>query len=52
MCIFMSVPGALLDEGLLLDLKIRRVLGKELRNYESQAVVIEDNGMQLARVNS
>ncbi|VDP23573.1 unnamed protein product [Heligmosomoides polygyrus] len=42
--------GALLDEGLLLDLKIRRVLGKELRNYESQAVVIEDNGMQLARI--
>ncbi|KAK6045816.1 hypothetical protein COOONC_16679 [Cooperia oncophora] len=45
-----SKIGALLDEGLFLDVKARVVLGKELRNYESQAIVIEDNGLELARV--
>uniref|UniRef100_A0A7I4YQZ0 ATP synthase mitochondrial F1 complex assembly factor 1 n=1 Tax=Haemonchus contortus TaxID=6289 RepID=A0A7I4YQZ0_HAECO len=42
--------AALLDEGLLLDVKARVVLGKELRNYESQAIVVEDNGLELARI--
>ncbi|KAK6031343.1 transcription initiation factor TFIID subunit [Ostertagia ostertagi] len=45
-----SKIGALLDEGLFLDVKARTVLGKELRNYESQAIVLEDNGLELARV--
>ncbi|KAK6039421.1 hypothetical protein COOONC_23074 [Cooperia oncophora] len=45
-----SKIGALLDEGLFLDVKARVVLGKELRNYESQAIVIEDNGLELARI--
>ncbi|PIO70115.1 hypothetical protein TELCIR_08039 [Teladorsagia circumcincta] len=45
-----SKIGALLDEGLFLDVKARTVMGKELRNYESQAIVIEDNGLELARI--
>ncbi|KAK5964195.1 hypothetical protein GCK32_012311, partial [Trichostrongylus colubriformis] len=42
--------GALLDEGLFMDVKARVVLGKELRNYESQAIVFEDDGLELARI--
>ncbi|KAJ1369063.1 hypothetical protein KIN20_030445 [Parelaphostrongylus tenuis] len=41
---------ALLCDDLMLDAKNRSVLGKELRNYESQAVVFEDNGLELARI--
>lgn len=41
---------ALLCDDLMLDVKTRSVLGKELRNYESQAVVFEDNGLELARI--
>ncbi|VDM73506.1 unnamed protein product [Strongylus vulgaris] len=42
--------GALLDEGLLLDVKARKVMGKELRNYETQAIVFEDKGLEVARI--
>ncbi|KHJ82985.1 hypothetical protein OESDEN_17320, partial [Oesophagostomum dentatum] len=41
--------GALLDEGLLLDVKARKLMGKELRNYEMQAIVFEDKGLEVAR---
>ncbi|VDL79171.1 unnamed protein product [Nippostrongylus brasiliensis] len=42
--------AALLDEELCLSLKARQVMGKELRNYESKAIVIEDDGLELARI--
>ncbi|CAI4223668.1 unnamed protein product [Auanema sp. JU1783] len=42
--------AGLLDEGLLLELKLRTVKGKELKNYESQAITLEDKGLQLSRI--
>lgn len=42
--------NALLCDDFMLDVKNRSVLGKELRNYESQAVVFEDNGLELTRI--
>ncbi|WKY12972.1 hypothetical protein Q1695_004078 [Nippostrongylus brasiliensis] len=45
-----SKIAALLDEELCLSLKARQVMGKELRNYESKAIVIEDDGLELARI--
>ncbi|RCN44744.1 hypothetical protein ANCCAN_09259 [Ancylostoma caninum] len=45
----MTKIGALLDEGLMLDVKARKVMGKELRNYETQAIVFEDKGLEVAR---
>uniref|UniRef100_A0A1I7WQB8 Uncharacterized protein n=1 Tax=Heterorhabditis bacteriophora TaxID=37862 RepID=A0A1I7WQB8_HETBA len=45
-----SKIGAILDEGLLLDVEARVVKGKELKNFESQAIVFEDKGLELARV--
>ncbi|CAJ0592748.1 unnamed protein product [Cylicocyclus nassatus] len=41
--------GTLLDEGLKLDIKARKVTGKESRNFETQAVVFEDKGLEVAR---
>ncbi|ETN76408.1 transcription initiation factor TFIID subunit [Necator americanus] len=46
----MNKIGALLDEGLMLDVKARKVMGKELRNYETQAIVFEDKGLEVARI--
>ncbi|EYC07275.1 hypothetical protein Y032_0071g566 [Ancylostoma ceylanicum] len=46
----MTKIGALLDEGLMLDVKARKVMGKELRNYETQAIVFEDKGLEVARI--
>lgn len=43
-------PAAILQEDLNLDIKGRTVTGTELRNYESQAIVIEERGLELARV--
>ncbi|KJH49112.1 transcription initiation factor TFIID subunit [Dictyocaulus viviparus] len=42
--------NALLCDELMLDVKKRLVLGKELRNYESKAVVLEDKGLELGRI--
>ncbi|CAD6189541.1 unnamed protein product [Caenorhabditis auriculariae] len=41
--------ASLLLEGLHLEVHARVVKGKELRNYESQAVVVECNGLELVR---
>ncbi|CAJ0590363.1 unnamed protein product [Cylicocyclus nassatus] len=46
----MTRIGALLDEGLKLDIKARKVTGKELRNFETQAIVFEDKGLEVARI--
>ncbi|KIH61218.1 hypothetical protein ANCDUO_08516 [Ancylostoma duodenale] len=46
----MTKLGALLDEGLMLDVKARKVMGKELRNYETQAIVFEDKGLEISRI--
>ncbi|CAI5452596.1 unnamed protein product [Caenorhabditis angaria] len=42
--------GAYLDEGLNLEVKVREVRGNELRNYESQAFVVENRGLILSRI--
>uniref|UniRef100_A0A1I7V1W7 DNA-directed RNA polymerase n=1 Tax=Caenorhabditis tropicalis TaxID=1561998 RepID=A0A1I7V1W7_9PELO len=42
--------GAYLDEGLELEVKVRELRGSELKNYESQAFVIENRGLTLSRV--
>ena len=39
-----------MQEDLDLDIKGRTVTGTELHNYESQAIVIEERGLELARV--
>ncbi|CAP28560.1 Protein CBG08796 [Caenorhabditis briggsae] len=42
--------GAYLDEGLELEVKVRELRGSELKNYESQAFVIENRGLTLSRI--
>ncbi|CAI2353520.1 unnamed protein product [Caenorhabditis sp. 36 PRJEB53466] len=42
--------GAYLDEGLLLEVQVRELQGNELRNYESQAFVVENRGLVLSRI--
>ncbi|CCD71023.1 Seryl-tRNA synthetase [Caenorhabditis elegans] len=42
--------GAYLDEGLDLEVKVREVRGSELKNYESQAFVVENRGLSLSRI--
>ncbi|UMM32267.1 hypothetical protein L5515_006126 [Caenorhabditis briggsae] len=42
--------GAYLDEGLELEVKVRELRGSELKNYESQAFVIENRGLTLSKI--
>uniref|UniRef100_A0A8R1HHC8 Uncharacterized protein n=2 Tax=Caenorhabditis japonica TaxID=281687 RepID=A0A8R1HHC8_CAEJA len=42
--------GAYLDEGLLLEVQVREVQASELKNYESQAFVVENRGLVLSRI--
>ncbi|PAV91404.1 hypothetical protein WR25_06389 [Diploscapter pachys] len=42
--------AAIMQEDLDLDIKGRTATGTELHNYESQAIVIEERGLELARI--